>query len=110
MRVLFKTAKMPASSTSDDARHDGVAWFELVLHEGPPDDTTWEGRGNTIAYWRTQFARLKDPHPCRIDPSGIEGVAPVVIPDEVLKDLPEDARISFVWNFVGKPLADTLAS
>jgi hypothetical protein len=83
----------------------GVAWFELVLHEGPPDEKTWEGGGQTIAYWRGQFARLPDPHPWKIEASGIQGVPAAVIPDDVLQGLPDDARISFLWNFVREDLA-----
>ena len=46
MKVLFKTERTAAvSTTPEGSRHAGVAWFELVLHEGPPDDTTWEGCG-----------------------------------------------------------------
>jgi hypothetical protein len=85
---------------------EGVAWFKLVLHEGLPDDKTWEGRGGqTIAYWREQFARLRSPHPWTIEAHGMEGVPPAVIPDEALQGLPEDARISFVWTFVPAELA-----
>lgn len=84
----------------------GVAWFEMVLHEGPPDDTTWEGCGQTIAYWRENFARLRDPHPWTVPAHGIEGVAPAVIPDEIVQGLPDDARISFVWTFIAAELAN----
>jgi hypothetical protein len=102
MKVLFRTERTPARSK--DMGHgppqEGVAWFDLVLHEGPPDEKTWDGCGQTIAYWRGQFARSRNPHPWTIDPAGIQGVAPAVIPDEVLRELPDDARISFSWNFV----------
>ncbi len=115
MRVLFSAERTPAFSKKmgDGARHPGVAWFELVLHEGPPDDTTWEGQGKTISYWRAQFARLRNPHPWTMEASGIEGVPPVIIPDEVLRNLPDDARISFMWNFVRTDRAtamDTVAT
>ena len=107
MKILFKTERTPA--VSKDMGHGqsaaGVAWFELVLHEGPPNEKTWEGGGQTIAYWRGQFARLRNPHPWTIDASGIQGVPPAVIPDEVLQGLPEDARLSFLWNFVRQDLA-----
>ena len=83
------------------AAQQGVAWFELVLHEGPPDDTTWEGcGGQTIAYWRENFARLRNPQPWTVQAHGLDGVAPAVIPDEVIRGLPEDARISLMWTFI----------
>ena len=90
MKTLFTTERTVARSK--DTRdlggplagapaQDGVAWFELVLHEGPPDDTTWEGCGQTVAYWRENFARLRSPQPWRVRAHGIERVAPAVIPD-----------------------------
>jgi len=85
------------------AQH-GVAWFQLVLHEGPPDDTTWEGCGQTIAYWRENFARLRNPHPWTVE-AGMDGVPPAIIPDEVVQGLPEDARISLIWTFIASELA-----
>jgi hypothetical protein len=85
---------------------EGLAWFELVLHEGPPDETTWEGCGQTIAYWRENFARLRNPHPWTVQAYGMDGVEPAVIPDEVLHGLPEDARISLMWTFIPAELAD----
>jgi hypothetical protein len=87
------------------AQH-GVAWFEMVLHEGPPDDTTWEGSGHTVAYWRENFARLRNPRPWTVQAHGIEGVAPAVIPDEIVEGLPDDARISFLWTFVAEQLVN----
>jgi hypothetical protein len=100
MKVLFRTERIPAvAKDMGQGPAEGTAWFELVLHEGPPDEETWEGGGNTVAYWRTQFARLRDPHPWTVE-AGMEGVAPAVIPDDVVDSLPDDARISFLWNFV----------
>jgi hypothetical protein len=84
----------------------GVAWFELVLHDGPPDDKTWEGGGKTIAYWRENFARLKNPNPWTVQAHGMDGVAPAVIPDEVIQGLPEDARISMIWTFIAAELVN----
>jgi hypothetical protein len=102
VKVLLKTGRIPTASKDmgQGQPAEGIAWFELVLHEGPPDETTWEGGGQTIAYWRQQFARLRNPHPWTIEAHGMEGVPPAVIPDDVLAGLPEDARISFLWNFV----------
>jgi hypothetical protein len=107
VKILFKTERTPAVSKNMGQGQSaaGVAWFELVLHEGPPNEKTWEGGGQTIAYWREQFARLRDPDPWTIEASGIEGVPAAVIPDEVVRGLPEDARISFLWNFVREELA-----
>ena len=103
MKVLFRTERAPAVSKDmglGRAAAEGVAWFELVLHDGPPDEKTWEGGGQTVAYWRTQFARLRNPHPWTIEASGMEGVAPAVIPDDIVRSLSDDARISFMWTFV----------
>ena len=102
MKVLFRTERTPAVSkgTGQGPSAEGVAWFELVLHDGPPDDDTWEGSGNTVAYWRTQFARLRDPHPWTVAAASMQGVAPAVIPDDIVSSLPDDARISLLWNFV----------
>jgi hypothetical protein len=102
MRILFSTERKPAVSANmgDGRAHQGTAWFEFVLHEGPPDDKTWEGGGQTVAYWHTQFARQKTPRPWTVDPGGIKGVEPAVIPDEIVDSLPEDARISMLWTFV----------
>jgi hypothetical protein len=108
MKVLYRTERTPAVSRDlglGQPARQGVAWFELVLHEGQPDESTWEGGGNTIAYWRTQFARLRNPHPWTIEFSGVEGVAPAIIPDEAIAGLPEDARISFVWTFIPAEIA-----
>ena len=102
MRVLFSTERTPAiSKDMGDGRGgtQGVAWFEFVLHEGPPNEKTWEGGGQTVAYWRTQFARTRNPRPWTIQ-AGADGVAPAVIPDDIVNNLPEDARISFVWTFL----------
>jgi hypothetical protein len=110
VKVLFKTERTP--TVSKDMTHmggtpacQGVTWFELVLHEGPADDTTWEGGGQTIAYWRENFARLRNPHPWTVRAPGAEGVAPAIIPDEVVQGLPEDARISLIWTFIPAELA-----
>ena len=103
MKVLFRTDRTPAVHNNDVGYGEaaqGVAWFELVLHEGPPGENTWEGDGNTVAYWRTQFARLRNPHPWTIEAHGMEGVAPAIVPEDVVNTLPDDARISFIWNFV----------
>ena len=68
MRVLYSTAKFrgtasqwPVPHMSDGKVHDIDAWFELQLHEGPPDPDTWEGGGKTIGEWREEFKRLRDP-------------------------------------------------
>lgn len=74
------------------------AWFELQLHEGPPDPTTWEGGGRTIASWREDFRRLRDPRHIVMECHNADGVPAVVIPNEILDALPDDARISFVWT------------
>jgi hypothetical protein len=103
MKVLFRTERTPAVSKDLGLGHPaaaGVTWFEFVLHEGPPDEKTWEGGGQTVAYWRTQFARTRNPRPWTIQASGVDGVAPAVIPDDIVNNLPEDARISFVWTFL----------
>jgi hypothetical protein len=101
VKILLKTERIPAVSRDigQGQPAEGVAWFELV-YEGPPDEKTWEGGGQTIVYWRKQFARLRNPHPWTIEAHAIEGVPLAVIPDEVLANLPDDARISFLWNFV----------
>jgi hypothetical protein len=59
----------------------------------------------TVAYWREQFSRLRNPNPWTIEATSMEGVPPAVIPPEVLAGLPDDARISFLWNFVRRELA-----
>jgi len=100
MKVVFRTERMPAVYMGQGQSAEGVAWFELVLHEDPPDDETWEGGGNTVAYWRTQFARRRNPHPWTVAPASMQGVAPAVIPDDIVSSLPDDARISLLWNFV----------
>ena len=79
------------------------AWFELQLHEGPPDPTTWEGCGQTVAYWRGQFKRLRDPRRVTFgvhDVAGnaLPGVPEALLPNDILDALPDDARISFVWT------------
>lgn len=103
MKVLFSTERVPA--VSKDMRHigggpaqTGVAWFEMVLHDKPADDCTWEGSGQTVAYWHENFARMVDPRPWTVS-SGFEGVPAAVIPDELVDALPGTARISFVWTF-----------
>jgi len=63
----------------DGEPHAVEAWFELRLHEGPPDPATWEGSGGFPCY-------------------GAEGVLEAVIPDELVRSLPADARISFTWT------------
>lgn len=113
MKVLFSTERTPAVSKDvGDGRGgaEGVAWFEFVLHEGPPDENTWEGGGRTVAYWRSQFARMRNPRPWTLNASGVEGVAPAVIPDDIVSSLPDDARISFVWNFVSAGVEDSTKS
>jgi hypothetical protein len=102
LKILFKTERTPAVSKDmgQGKPAKGIAWFELVLHEGPPDPNTWEGCGQMIAYWRQQFSRLRDPHPWTVAPGTLEGVEPAVIPDEAIAGLPEDARISLMWSFV----------
>ena len=87
MKTLYKTERTLAVSRDigRGGSRPGVAWFEMVLHDGPVDDTTWEGGGQTVAYWRENFARLRDPYPWRIEASGIEGVPAAVIPDEVTR-------------------------
>ena len=102
MKTLYKTERTLAVSRDigRGGSRPGVAWFEMVLHDGPVDDTTWEGGGQTVAYWRENFARLRDPYPWRIEASGMEGVPAAVIPDEVVASLRDDDRISFVWTFV----------
>lgn len=113
MKTLYKTHR--TSAVSKDIGHGpsrpGVAWFEMVLHDGPADDETWEGGGQTVAYWRENFARLRHPYPWRIEASGMEGVPAAVIPDDVVQGLHDDDRISFVWTFVVEDIAArTLAS
>jgi hypothetical protein len=76
------------------------------MHEGPPDDTTWEGGGQTVAYWHENFARLRNPRPWTVQAHGMEGVAPAVIPDEIVEGLPDDARISFLWTFIAEELVN----
>jgi hypothetical protein len=107
VKILFKTERIAAVSKDmgQGKPANGVAWFEMVLHEGPPNEKTWEGGGQTVAYWREQFARLRNPHPWTVEAHAMEGVPPAVIPDEALEGLPEDARISFLWNFVRGDLA-----
>jgi hypothetical protein len=101
MKVLFRTERVPAISKDvGQGQFEGIAWCELVLHETPPDEKTWEGGGRTVAYWRDQFARTRDPHRWIVPAAAMVGVAPAVIPDDVVSSLPEDARISFLWNFV----------
>lgn len=36
----------------------------------------------------------------------MDGVAPAVIPDDIVNSLPDDARISFLWTFVPAALDD----
>ena len=113
MRVLFRTERTPAVSKDmgQGQSAEGVAWFELVLHEGPPDEETWEGSGNTVAYWRAQFARRRDSYPWTVAPASMQGVVPAVIPDDIVSSLPDDARISLIWNFVpGRTAADPKSS
>ena len=100
MKTLYRTSKLRTTSSTlgDGTSHDVEAWFEMHLHDGPADPTSWEGGGQTVAYWRGQFARLNDPTRWTIPCSGADGVADAVIPDEIVRALPDDARISFVWN------------
>lgn len=74
------------------------AWFELQLHEGPPDPATWEGCGETVAFWREQFKRLKDPTRWTVPCGSAEGVEDAVIPNDVVDALTPDARISLMWT------------
>jgi hypothetical protein len=110
VKVLFKTQRTPAVSKDmtgigGGGAHQGIAWFELQLHEGPPDDTTWEGGGQTISYWRENFARRRNTGPWTVDAPSFDGVAPAVIPDEVIRALPDDARISLMWTFIPAELS-----
>lgn len=107
LKTLYKTERTAAVSKDigQGPSRPGVAWFEMVLHDGPPDDKTWEGGGQTVAYWRENFARLRDPYPWRIEASRMEGVAAAVIPDEVVQGLADDDRISFMWTFVDRDIA-----
>jgi hypothetical protein len=100
MKVLFSTPKVRATSSNmgDGKSYPVEAWFQLVLHEGPPDPTTWEGCGETAAYWREQFKRLKDPSHVTMACGGADGVAEAVIPNEIMDALPDDARISMMWT------------
>ena len=100
MKVLFSTPKVRTTSSHmpDGKTHPVDAWFELQLHEGPPDPNTWEGCGRTIASWREDFQRLRDPRRIVMECHGADGVPGAVIPNEILDALPDDARISFVWT------------
>ena len=82
----------------DGEPHAVEAWFELRLHEGPPDPTTWDGLGQTAAYWWDQSTRLKDPTRWAFPCHGAEGVLEAVVPDGLVRSLPADARISFTWT------------
>ncbi len=98
--MLFRTEKVRATSTQmpDGQPHDVEAWFELQLHEGPPDLTTWEGSGQTAAYWWEQSTRLKDPTRWAFPCHGADPDLEAVVPDDLIRCLPADARISFVWT------------
>jgi len=100
VKTLYRTSKQRAtwSSMGNRPRYDVEAWFELQLHDGPADPSTWAGGGQTVAYWRDQFARLKDPTRWTIPCSGADGIADAIIPDEIVRGLPDDARISYVWT------------
>ena len=105
MKVLYGTSKVRGTSSDwpDGKTHDFEAWFELQLHEGPPDPTTWEGGGKTIGEWREEFKRLRDPRHITMPCYRVQGVAEAVIPNEILDALPSDARISFVWTVCSLP-------
>jgi hypothetical protein len=107
LKTLYKTERTSAQAKDigHGASRPGVAWFEMVLHDGPVDNKTWEGGGQTVAYWRENFARLRNPYPWGVEASRLEGVPAAVIPDEVVQSLPDDARISFVWHFVDRDVA-----
>lgn len=100
MKTLYRTEKLRTTSSNmgDGERHEVEAWFELWLHDGPADPTTWEGGGQTVAYWREQFARQKDPTRWAIRCARAGGIADAVVPDEIVRGLPDDARISFIWT------------
>ena len=97
--VLYRTDKVRTTSSNfgDGKTYPAEAWFELQLQEGSPDPSTCEGGGRTIASWRGDFARLRDPRHIVINCSGADDVAGAVIPNDVLDSLVDDARISFVW-------------
>ena len=100
MKVLYRTERVRTTSSDmpDGKRHDVEAWFELQLHEGPPDPNTWEGCGKTVGEWREEFKRLKDPRRLALRCYGADAVPEAVIPNDILDALPDDARISFVWT------------
>jgi hypothetical protein len=100
MKVLYSTPKVRGTSSQmpDGKVHDVEAWFELQLHEGPPDPNTWEGGGKTIGEWREEFKRLRDPRDISVACHGADGIADAVIPNEILDRLPADARVTFVWT------------
>lgn len=100
MKVLYRTetVRTTSSDAHDGKTHEVDAWFELQLHEGPPNETTWEGGGKTIGEWREEFKGLRDPRRIAIPCHGANGVAEAVVPNEILDALPADARVSFVWT------------
>jgi|SRR5919109_3619953 hypothetical protein len=109
MKTLYSTPKVRSTSSGLGEGNTSVeAWFELNLHEGPPDPTSWEGSGGqTVAYWREQFKRLRDPRRVRftcydVNPDAgskpLPNVPEALIPMDVLESLPEDARISLMWT------------
>ena len=100
MKVLYSTPKVRATSSGmpDGKTHDVEAWFEFLLHDEPPDPTTWEGGGKRMGEWRVEFQRLRDPRRITMPCYGADGVAEAVIPNEILDALPDDARTSFLWT------------
>lgn len=100
MKVLFRTERVRTIATDlpDGQPHPAEAWFELRLHEGPPDPRTWEGSGQTAAYWWGQSTRLKDPTRWAFRCHRVEADLEAVVPDDLVRALPADARISFVWT------------
>jgi hypothetical protein len=107
LKTLYKTEPIPAvaKALGQGQPAAGVAWFELVLHEGPADCETWGGGGRTVAFWRAQFEERRSPSPWTIEAARMEGVPAAVIPPEVVQVLPDDARLEFVWHFVPQDLA-----
>jgi len=105
VKTLYQTPKVHTTSSGmgDGKTYPVEAWFHLDLHEGPPDPTNWEGCGQTLAYWRDQFKRLKDPRRVTFGCHDFGGkplpdVPEALLPNDVLDSLPEDARISFGWT------------
>jgi hypothetical protein len=100
VKVLFRTDKVRTTSTGmpDGQPHAVEAWFEFQVHEGPPDPKTWEGCGQTAAYWWDQSKRLKDPTRWAFRCHDVAADLEAVIPDVLVRSLPPETRISFVWT------------